>query len=201
MKYHLTQDDTGQMAEKAIASGNFSYFRQPVLLVLGKSHVPGSPTGDVFEGISNEPIPFAPAPGYRAPARSGLSLELGGPWAFYKKLWQAHGLDHLSNLLPNAETNLNAGETIFLPVLVHNDTDADTQVELSASLPEGWTELNGPGRLLVHAHQTFPVYITARAPRQESKNGATITIRATSGENKIGEIPVKVFLAAGSLPQ
>jgi LmbE family N-acetylglucosaminyl deacetylase len=201
MKYHLTQDDTGQMAVKAIASGNFSYFRQPVLLVLGKSHVTGSTTGDVFEGITNEPISFAPPPGYRTPARNGLSIELGGPWAFYKQFWQAHDLDHLAKLLSNPETNLNADEKIFLPILVHNDTATDTQVDLSASFPEGWTEQNGTGMLLVHAHETFPVYVTARAPHHEAKNPAIITIRASASGNLIGEIPVKVYLAPGSLPQ
>ncbi len=201
MKYHLTQGDTGQMAKKAIANNSFSYFRQPVLLVLGKSHVQGSTTGDIFEGITNDPIPFMPAPGYRTPTRSGLSIELGGPWNFYKQFWQAHGIDRLAKLLPVAETTLSAGERIFLPVLVHNDTASDTQVELAANLPEGWTELNGPGTLLVHAHETFPLYITARAPKQESKNAATITIRATAGGNSIGDIPVKVYLSPGSLPQ
>jgi hypothetical protein len=104
-------------------------------------------------------------------------------------------------LLPDPETNLNPGERIFLPVLVHNDTAADSHVELSATLPASWTELSGPGTLLVHAHETFTVYITARAPRQESKNAVTITIHGASGGNGIGEIPVKVFLATGSLPQ
>jgi LmbE family N-acetylglucosaminyl deacetylase len=201
MKYHLTQGDTGQMAKNAIANGSFSYFRQPVLLVLGKSHVQGSTTGDVFEGITNKPIPFTPASGYRAPSRSGLSIELGGPWNFYRQFWQAHGIDQLAKLLPDAETTLSAGERIFLPVLVHNDTTSDTQVDLAANLPEGWTELNGPGTLLVHAHETFPVYITARAPKQESKNASTITIRATASGNAIGDIPVKVYLTPGSLPQ
>lgn len=201
MKYHLTQDDTGQMATKAIANGSFSYFRQPVYLVLGKSLVPGSPTGDVFEGINKEPSAFAPSPGYRPLVRQGISIELGGPWSFYRQFWQAHGLDHLAKLLPDAETTLSAGEKIFLPVLVHNDTASDTQIVLSASLPEGWSELNGAGTLLVHAHETFPIYVTTRAPHKESKDPVRIVIQATGNGNPVGEIPVKVYLSPGSLPQ
>src|SRR5262249_26758394 len=142
-----------------------------------------------------------PAHGYHMVSRSGLSIELGGPWNFYKQFWQAHGLDHLATLLPEAETNLNAGEKIFLPVLVHNDTENDTQVVLSADLPDGWTELSGLGTLLVQAHKTFPVYVTARAPLQQNKNAATITIHANASGNSIGNIPVRVYLAPGSLPQ
>jgi LmbE family N-acetylglucosaminyl deacetylase len=201
MKYHLTQDDTGQMATKAIATRNFAYFRQPVYLVLGKSHVAGSSTDDVFEGIGKEPIAFAPSPGYRLPTRQGISIELGGPWYFYKQFWQAHGLDHLAKLLPDAETTLSAGERIFLPVLVHNDTAGNKQVALSARLPEGWSEVGGTGTLLVRAHETFAVYVTARAPHKESKEPDTIVIHATATGNEAGEIPVKVYLSPGALPQ
>jgi len=201
MKYHLTQDDTGQMAVKAIANGSFSYFRQPVLLVLGKSLVPGSLTGDVLEGITGERLAFAPSPGFRPPTRNGVSIELGGPWGFYKQFWQVHGLDRLAKLLPNAETTLIPGEKIFLPIWVHNDTGSDTQVAISTTLPEGWSELNGAGTLLVHAQETFPLYITARAPHQERKEASTIVVHATANGNAIGEIPVKVYLSPGALPQ
>ena len=201
MKYHLTQDDTGQMAAKAIANGDFSYFRQPVYLVLGKSLVPGSPTGDVLEGINKESLAFAPSPGFRPSARNGISVELGGPWSFYKQFWQAHGLEHIAKLLPDAETSLSAGERIFLPVLIHNDTATDAQVVLSTTLPEGWSELSGTGTLLVRAHETFPVYVTARSPRREGKEAATIVVHATADGSAVGEIPVKAYLSPGSLPQ
>src|SRR5579863_2754373 len=36
MRFHLTQGDTGQMAAAAIQKGDFTYFRQPVLLIAAK---------------------------------------------------------------------------------------------------------------------------------------------------------------------
>src|SRR5579863_1899181 len=75
MAHHLTQDDSGQMAKHALETGDFTYFKQPVLLALGKSLVSGAVTGDVFEGVTTGAIPYAPVRGYRTEARSGLSIE------------------------------------------------------------------------------------------------------------------------------
>jgi len=48
MSFHLTQGDTGQEAKKALATGQFKYFQQPVRFIFGKSLVNGSTTGDIF---------------------------------------------------------------------------------------------------------------------------------------------------------
>jgi LmbE family N-acetylglucosaminyl deacetylase len=200
MKYHLTQDDTGQMATQAMAKGDFTYFRQPVLLFMGKSLVNGSTTGDILEGIVDQPAAFAAPPGYHPAVRNGVTLELGGPWAFYTKFWRAHGL-HLDKLLPEAETTLSAGERLFLPLLVQNDTGSDVQVNISAELPAGWGEAKGTGTLHVRAKQTFPIYITALSPHQNSKDAAVIKVRAEASGVSLPEILVKVYLSAGTLPQ
>src|SRR5205809_5674048 len=75
------------------------YLSEPVRFVLGKSLVKGSTTGDVFEGITSGPIPYVRARGYEPIARQGVSLEFGGPWAYYRAFWRSHNLDHLSQLL------------------------------------------------------------------------------------------------------
>ncbi len=82
MAFHLTQGDSGQEAKKALATGQFQYFQQPVRFVFGKSLVASSSSGDIFEGVESNPIAFARVRGYEPAPRSGLSLELGGPWAF-----------------------------------------------------------------------------------------------------------------------
>jgi LmbE family N-acetylglucosaminyl deacetylase len=202
MAYHLTQDDTGQMAKKAIAGGDFTYFRQPVLLFLGKSLVAAQITGDVLEGINQEPITYAAPPAYQPEKRSGLSFELGGSWFFYRQFWNAHGLDAtLSPLLPRPEISLNPGERAFLPILLHNDTDKDAQIKLTISVPDGWTEVSGTGDFLVRPHDTFATYISARSPAKQSKAAGKISLTANAGGVPVGSLDVKAFLLPGSLPQ
>ncbi len=82
MSFHLTQDDTGQLAKQAIAKGDFKYFEQPVLLVFGKSHVRSTTTGDVLRRYctgSGSVCPVSGLPtgrGSGCHARAGWTLEL-----------------------------------------------------------------------------------------------------------------------------
>ena len=72
------------------------YLSEPVRFVLGKSLVKGNTIGDVFEGITPGTIPYARSREYEPTAEQGVSLEFGGPWAYYRKFWRAHNLDHLA---------------------------------------------------------------------------------------------------------
>src|SRR3989449_2546321 len=66
------------------------YLSEPVRFVLGKSLVNGSTTGDIFEGIVPGSIAYVRAHGYEPAVRENLSIELGGPWAYYREFWRAH---------------------------------------------------------------------------------------------------------------
>src|SRR5438270_11117168 len=68
------------------------FAEMPIRLIFGKSVVSGTPTGDVFEGITPNPAAYVRARGYEAPA-PGLTFELGGPWAFYRQFWPAHNIE------------------------------------------------------------------------------------------------------------
>lgn len=157
---HMSQSDTGAVGRTAVETGDLSPFEAPLLLVLGKSLVGGSASGDVEEGVRPGPIPYVPVRGYRPPAGAGLSLTLGGPWHFYRDFWPAHDLDRLQRLLPEPEIGVGGGGRLPVPLLVTNDTDADVTVDLEARLPPGWSETRGPGRYRVRAHDVLPV--TAR---------------------------------------
>jgi LmbE family N-acetylglucosaminyl deacetylase len=201
MTYHLTQGDTGQMAVNAIDKGDFTYFRQPVLLVTGKSLVPGSVTGDVLEGIKGESISYAPSPGYKPVARTGISIELGGPWSFYRDFWQVHGLSQLRTLLSENGVNVTPGESIHIPVLIHNDSDADSTVTVTPSLPQGWTEASGARTYAVPAHSTASLYFRAKTVASSSKDGQKLVLSAEAPGTSIAPINVLVYPAIGSLPQ
>ena len=201
MSFHLTQSDTGQMAKEALAKGDFHYFEEPVRLILGKSLVKCAPTDDIFEGTVQGPIPFRSVRGYRPEAVQGVSLELGGPWAFYREFWRAHSIENLAGLLPVPEVAIGAGETLYVPLLVRNDSDSPKTVKLTAVLPPGWTERAGSARYPVSAHDLYPAQVVLAAPAGVKPAWYELTWKAESDGQPAGSVTLKVQLASGGLPQ
>jgi LmbE family N-acetylglucosaminyl deacetylase len=201
MSHHLTQGDTGQMASAAIKKGDYTYFRQPVLLITGKSLVEGSITGDILEGIADKPIAFAPSPGYKPAAHSGIWMELGGPWAFYRVFWQAHGLAKLSDLLPDIGVNVFPGERIQIPILLHNDSDSDATIRVAANAPSGWTEASGATAYLVPAHQSVELYFKAKTTSGAGKEAQNLVLSAEAQGSTIQPITIAIHPDRASLPQ
>lgn len=200
MTFHLTQSDTGQFATRALAGGDFKYFQEPVRLVFGKTVVKSSPTGDIFEGVSAVPVPFASIPGYHPVTESGARIELGGPWAFYQRFWQAHNIEHLANLVP-PEVEIGQGAYLHIPVLIHNRGAQAQEVELTAAAPEGWKVVSGNARYPVDPRDIYPAMLILTAPSNAAKGWNQVTILANSGGREVGHIPVRVRIGAAGLPQ
>jgi hypothetical protein len=201
MSFHLTQGDSGQLAKEAIEKGDFKYFEQPVLLVFGKSLVKSSVTGDILEGIAEGRLPFAPVPGYRPAKKDGLSVELGGPWGFYREFWKAHAIDHLAALLSTPEVAIAPGERLHLPLVIHNATAEARNVELSAAIPKGWSVAAGQAIYPVDAHGAYPVETVLASPSQAEPAWQTIVWKAEVEGKAVGSITLRVNLATGGLPQ
>jgi hypothetical protein len=167
--------------------------------IFGKSVGKASTTGDIFEGVTTDPIPFAPVRGYRPPARQGLSLQLGGPFAFYRDFWPAHNLEHLSELLaPEVEL---PGDTLHVPLLIHNDSSEPVEVTLRVELPAGWRESAGTARYPILAHDTYPVEAVVVAPAQRTSEWMTLRWQAEAHEKAIGSVTMRVRLVGSGLPQ
>jgi LmbE family N-acetylglucosaminyl deacetylase len=202
MAYHLTQDDTGQLAKHALATGDFTYFKQPVRLALGKSAVANtSLTGDILEGITPGAIPYVMPRGYRPQARQGVSVELGGPWAFYREFWRAHNLDGVAELLKTPEMSVGNGEQVHIPILIRNDSDEAVEVTLTSVLPARWKELHGTARYPVRPHESYTAhtaYVTASTSKPEWQ---TLHWTAESGGQAAGDITLRVRTASSGLPQ
>lgn len=195
MSKHLTQGDTGQMAERALHTGDFSYFKVPVRMVLGKSLVKASVTGDAFEGISPGAIAFVHDRGYTPEAREGSYIELGGPFAFYKGFQKSHGLDGLIGLLP-PEVQIGATEMMHVPVLIHGANDKT--VSVSVTLPKNWKQTFHSyahfDQFPVRARETYPVWIDIQSASEPQKDWQKITITAKADGTTLGSITVLVNL-------
>ena len=177
------------------------YLSEPVRFVLGKSLVKGNTMGDVFEGITPGPIPYVRSRGYEPMAQQGISLEFGGPWAYYRQFWRAHNLDHFAQLL-SPETALGGPDnSVWVPLLIRNDTDAAKQVTLQSVLPSGWKEKPGPMIYSVAAHDTYPVQANLVAPESQKSTWQQLTWTAEADGKPIGSVTLRVHVNYNGVPQ
>lgn len=203
-EYHLTQyrsfiERMKKMDEKQIA-GQEKNWGGPIDFVLGKSHVPGSVTGDVFEGITPGRIAFAPATREPETQPAALSAELGGPWGFYQSFRRAHGLTKL----PQAsvpEIAIKRGATLLIPLELRNHTNATKPISISLKLPDGWTDQSGAGNLTLEPQSDFYWQVTADAPKAEVKDRQEIECRIEADGKTLNTIKLSVRLVNGGLPQ
>jgi LmbE family N-acetylglucosaminyl deacetylase len=198
----IAQLDEAQIEKMATSEGGWT---DALHFVLGKSLVGGSVTGDVFDGISPDAIPFARPDVSPEPARPDLSVELGGPYSFYAEFRRAHGLTNLPHPEP-PEIALQAPGTLVIPLWVRNRTAKTQVITLSVALPTGWTTLDGTGKFTVAAKQVAATRIDITLPAL-AENGAKklepqeISFRADSNGHSVGDIKLRVELRKRALPQ
>jgi LmbE family N-acetylglucosaminyl deacetylase len=171
----------------------------PVRLIFGKSLLGGTATSDIFEGITPGPIAYARARGYEPPEQK-LALELGGPWAFYHAFWRAHSIEHLSTLF-SPEAQVGAGEPLWIPLLIRNDTDSPKQVALQSTLPRDWSQKPNSGIYPVAAHDWYAIQLAIAAPASQKGTWQTLTWSATSEGQNIGTVTLRVNVSGNYLPQ
>jgi LmbE family N-acetylglucosaminyl deacetylase len=175
------------------------FTKTPIRLVFGKSLVGGSATGDVFEGVNSAPIPYVKARGYDTnPA--DVSVELGGPWAFYRQFWRAHNIEHIANLF-SPEAQVGPGESLWVPLLIRNHSSAPARVELHANLPAGWTAEPAVGTYEVGAGDEYPVQLTIKSASSDKDEWRTLEWRAEANRAGLPAVFLRVMVKPNGLPQ
>jgi LmbE family N-acetylglucosaminyl deacetylase len=193
-----------------IAAADQDGWATPVQFIFGKSVVPGSATGDIFEGVKTAPMAYV-RPG--APSlidHTSVAVVIGGPWNFYKAFRRAHGLDQL----PQAEVPeiaIATATTLQVPLILRNDTNEAAEVSVTATLPEGWAQKDGSQKYLLSPGEVFPIQIELTAPAKKSEQVTELTFRASSSGlsvsghpvsgHPIGLVKMRVRVGSGGLPQ
>lgn len=183
--------ERGQTSPGAIADlQKAGYLPEPVRLWLGKSHVQSAATDDVFQGVSSTQIAFAPP--IPAPAQSAgkVDVEFAGPFGFYRNFWRTHELRSLETLRP--EIAVQPRDTLTIPVVIANSTNAPVEVIVSADLPPDLASASPISTTSVAAHDQSTVLVRATAPAQLRSNFAEIKIRAELGGETVFEDSVFV---------
>jgi LmbE family N-acetylglucosaminyl deacetylase len=175
------------------------FSEMPVRFIFGKSLVGGSATSDVLEGVTPAPIAYARAHGYE-PGPAGVTVELGGPWAFYREFWAAHDIEHLKNLF-TPEAQVQPGDTLWIPVLIRNNTDSTKQVTLHTILPAGWSRQPEATLYTVAAHDSYAVQFWINPSSAHKDTWQTLTWEAQSDNRKLPSVTLRLDVAGNGLPQ
>jgi LmbE family N-acetylglucosaminyl deacetylase len=201
-EFHLTQyrsyiEGLEKKDEQQLVKDGWS---DPVQLTFGKSNVGGSVTGDLFEGVTSEPIAFVRPAEEATKPLIGVSLELAGPWGFYETFRREHGLQHLQKAAV-PEVAIAVGATLQMPLLLRNDTAASKEVTLSITAPEGWATKDGAGTYTVRAGDQLPVLFTLDSPKNGESKENEIVCHAQADGQTVGTLKLHVQLRSGGLPQ
>ncbi|MGH9664338.1 MAG: PIG-L family deacetylase, partial [Bryobacteraceae bacterium] len=119
----LYRTQEGYLGTEAIQKNDFKNFDYPTRFIFGKSVIGGKVAGQIFENVQPGPVPFVPVHGFRTEGQGEVSLELGGPWLFYRQFWKAHDLSSVAGLLPVPEAAVKAGQALHVPLIIRNGTD------------------------------------------------------------------------------
>jgi LmbE family N-acetylglucosaminyl deacetylase len=177
------------------------YVHMPDYLILAKSLVKSQLEADVWDGIDHTPIPYAPPPCYQPVQRPPVSLELGGPWAFYQQFYVAHGLTSVMSFL-KPQTALSADHRLWVPLLLHNDSDQPRDVILHASLPEGWTPPAKDVLYHLEPRSTYPAQILLTAPATKpDAPPQQLRWSMTDDGKAVGEVALTVYMEFNGVPQ
>jgi LmbE family N-acetylglucosaminyl deacetylase len=197
--FHLTQyrNYIEGLAKKTPAEQK-SDWGDPVQLTFGKSLVGGNRTGDVFEGVSTAPIPFARAiPSEEEPAHR--ALELAGPWGFYDVFRREHNLTQLPKpAMP--EIAIVHGTILQIPLMVRNTGNASQTITLTVTAPPSWTVQETTSSFSLASGESSPVLVQVATPATDT-NAGQIKCQAESNHQTISEVELHVKLRAGGLPQ
>src|SRR5579862_2472565 len=162
---------------------------EDVKFILGKSLVPSSAVDDVFAGVANDGILFHPIPGFTANADREPTIRIGDPWNFYHEFWLAHGLDHLSDIVPN-EVTVKVGGTLVIPLIIENPLDTPIHVALSVQAPAEW-KVKPSAENTIDPHTRFFIRVEADAPDRELSGRQNFVVAAQSGDQNLGTVPIQ----------
>jgi LmbE family N-acetylglucosaminyl deacetylase len=206
---HLTQfpEDIQRLSKmsddelnKMMRDPKAGWWPEPMTLILGKASVPTERTADVFaQGGSQENQRLGIAGSKGAPIPS---VELAGPWLYYREFYQRHGLRLPETKLP--EIGVKAGGTLSVPLVVTHSPNQEVEVTVTAL--NGWQTASGAGKLLLPAEHETALNVELSTPaftKEELKSAQpTEVVIGVSGGGAVGsQVRLRVVLKASALPQ
>jgi len=199
----LMRLDTATREQAITANPGGEGLIEPLRLVLGKSHVAGRVTGDVFEGIDPPAASGAGRGGGLGAARSSEgargTIELGAQWHFYRQFWAAHGLTEMPAMDDPAIGPMEPTMSVRVPIRVSNPSNATMDVTLASTLPAGWTEDERPAAVRLAPGDEYTFESIVRIPKDAPAR--TEVLKYAAGALGVVSVKVVVKMSGAGLPQ
>jgi LmbE family N-acetylglucosaminyl deacetylase len=177
------------------------FLDRPEYIVLGKSLVSAPSEADILSGIASKPMSYMPPPSFATTPPPASALELGGPWAFYREFYPAHGLSLLNTLVP-LETGFIPGHRLWVPLLLRNNSPSSVSAVLHGDLPAGWTTTQNDIIYTLEPDTTLPVQLFLQAPSNtQDKAQQSLHWSLTIDGKPAGSIDLAAYPEVDGLPQ
>lgn len=189
MKPHQVQANVAEIARLADETGDYSKlikWLSKFNLIYGKSLVECSPNGNIFEGITDEPLDFVPVSYLQKKMKDGISFEFGGVFSFYKKFWKKHGIEHIASLV-DPEVSVAAGSIMHFPLKITNSTNDTVKVSIKLNKPEGWEEWSGSAVYIIPPNKIYEKEAFISVPYNLEHAKAELSWAAAEGDQNISE--------------
>jgi LmbE family N-acetylglucosaminyl deacetylase len=189
--------------EKLMSDPQQGWWSNPETLIFGKSFYASQPTDDVFANLEGKPAACA-GPSPVAQPGGDITIELGGPWSFYRQFRKDHCLGDLP-LAKVPEIAIKNGSTLGVPLTIHHDRK-ELEINVSVTAPNGWKVTSGTGKLKLPAEKRTNLRVELEAPtlaEAELKAAKTETIRVQVEEagHAAQTVELKISLRGSALPQ
>jgi LmbE family N-acetylglucosaminyl deacetylase len=171
-----------------------------VHFVFAKSVVGGAARGDIFEQIDG---PLVEA-GQSQKDEGGITIELGGPWSFYRDFRSFHHLEQVPDVeVP--EIAVMGGTTLQIPLWVINSSKTTREVALLVEAPQGWTMKSRTEQYSVSANSSLAATVELALPPlpegQPSQQSLEVHITGLSKENRTKTLRLKIQTRVHALPE
>ena len=118
-----------------------------------------------------------------------------------RAFWTAHNIEHIGKLYA-PEAQVEPGDTLWVPLIIRNDTDKTAQVTLTPKLPAGWSQLpHATQYSIIAPHDYYSVQLFITPSTAHKGTWQTLGWEAESNGKKIGTANLRVDVASNGLPQ
>jgi LmbE family N-acetylglucosaminyl deacetylase len=192
--------------EKMMKDPNQAWWTDPETLVFGKSVVGGKPTDDVFGNIGAASLEQVHTMGTQSATEVGQErVLLGGPWGYYEKFRQGHGLLTLP-VAKVPEIAIKAWAQVYVPLVIQHSNDQAMKVKITVEAPAGWKVTAGQGEFSLPAESATELRVEVDTPalsneELKKEEAQIITVHAESSGKSLGEVKLRVLLRHSALPQ